>query len=90
VNEDDYQQARDLWNIFLEKKEDEIFINNLSGNLSKALPEVQKETVKMFAKVEKVIGDRIEKKLGELAKEGQGPDHVKAPYGLREAYGAGY
>jgi catalase len=90
VTGDDFQQARDLWNIFLEKKEDETFINNLSGNLSKALPEVQKETVKMFANVEKIIGDRIEKKLEELAKKGQGPDHVKAPYGLREVYGAGY
>jgi catalase len=41
----------------------------------------------MFAKVENVIGERIEKRLKEL---NQDPDHVKGPYGLTEAYGSGY
>lgn len=48
VNEDDFQQARDLWNIFLEQKEDQIFIDNVAGNLSKALPNVQKETISEY------------------------------------------
>ena len=41
----------------------------------------------MFAKVEKVIGERIEKRLKEL--DGNA-DHVKGPYGLTEPYGSGY
>lgn len=45
VEEDDYQQARDLWNIFLKQGNDEIFISNLANNIKKALPEVQKEAV---------------------------------------------
>lgn len=43
----------------------------------------------MFARVEAVIGERLKKKLEEVG-AGQGPDHVKAPYGLRATLGSGY
>jgi hypothetical protein len=45
----------------------------------------------MFAKVEPEIGERIESKLNELAVVKNGALKVtKTPYGLMEAYGAGY
>lgn len=81
VTDDDFQQARDLWQIYLKQGSDDVFIHNLSGHLSKALPEVQKETIKMFSKVDEEIGKRLEKKLEEITggKDYKGPDHVKAP-----------
>lgn len=75
VTEDDFQQSRDLWKIFIEQEADTSFINSVSVNLSKALPEVQKESVAMFAKVEPVIGERIEQRLKEIGNKH--PDHVK-------------
>jgi catalase len=45
VTEEDFEQPRNLWQIFLKQGGDENFINNLSAHLSKALPEVQKETI---------------------------------------------
>jgi catalase len=49
VTEEDWEQPRMLWKIFKQKGEDKDFIHNLSGHLSKALPEVQKETISEFA-----------------------------------------
>lgn len=45
VTDDDFEQARDLWKIFLEQGVEDKFVNNLCGHLKKALPEVQKHTV---------------------------------------------
>jgi catalase len=45
VVDDDYQQARDLWEIYKKQNVDQVFIDNLCGNISKALPEVRKEAV---------------------------------------------
>ena len=42
----------------------------------------------MFSKVDEEIGERLEKAL-EKASE-NGPDHVKAPYGLQSTMGGGY
>ncbi|KAL1605017.1 catalase A [Paraconiothyrium brasiliense] len=88
VEDDDWVQALDMWNLLKGSGDDELFISNLSGHVGKALPEVQKETIRMFAKVHKEIGERLEKAL-EKASE-NGPDHVKAPYGLQSAVGGGY
>ena len=91
VTDEDFEQARMLWKIMIDKEEDQILIDNLAGNIGKALPKVQEEAVKMFAKVEKEIGERLQKKLDEVNKTNGGPDHVNSgPYGLRPTYGAGY
>jgi len=45
--------------------------------------------LEMFARVQAAIGEQLEKKLEEVG-VGQGPDHVKAPYGLRATLGSGY
>jgi catalase len=45
VTDEDWEQPRMLWKIFKEKGEDEEFLDNLSGHLNKALPEVQKESI---------------------------------------------
>jgi len=45
VTEEDFEQPRTLWKLFKDQGEDKNFLNNLSGHLSKALPEVQKETI---------------------------------------------
>lgn len=67
VDDDDFAQGRNLWRLFIEQGADQEFIDSVSDNLSKAHPDVQKETVKMFGRVEKVIGERIEKRLAELS-----------------------
>jgi catalase len=91
VTEDDFEQCRMLWHIMIEEKEDQILIENLAGNISKALPKVREEAIAMFAKVDKEIGDRLQKALEEAIKKSGGPDHVNyGPYGLRPTYGAGY
>jgi catalase len=45
VTDEDWEQPRMLWELFKEHKEDNEFLHNLSGHVSKALPEVQKETI---------------------------------------------
>jgi len=45
VEEEDWEQPRNLWKIFKDNGEDEVFLNNLSGHVNKALPEVQEATV---------------------------------------------
>ncbi|OAL46505.1 catalase-domain-containing protein [Pyrenochaeta sp. DS3sAY3a] len=89
VTDEDFAQPRDLWALFKKWEQDEMFIDNICGHLKKALPQVQKETIKMFAKVDPEIGERIEKKLGDFLGM-KGVDHVSAKYGLQEAYGGGY
>lgn len=50
VTDDDFVQARDLWNLFgQEKGQQEDLIRNLTGHLQKAVPQVQAETVRKFA-----------------------------------------
>jgi catalase len=46
VEEEDWEQPRDLWKIFKDSGDDEVFLNNLSSHVNKALPEVQEETVR--------------------------------------------
>jgi len=86
VEEDDFEQARDLWDIFLKQGADQSFIDDLCAHLNKALPQVQKETVKMFAKVKPEIGERIEKKLKDMG-ETKSKEHVKATYGIMRPKG---
>lgn len=74
VEDIDWAQPRILWELFKKNGEDEVFIHNLSGHLNKALPEVQKDTVKMFAKVNEEIGKRLEEALNKL---GENVDHKK-------------
>ncbi|KAF2873802.1 catalase-like domain-containing protein [Massariosphaeria phaeospora] len=76
VEEADFEQSRELWKIYLKAGTDQVFIDNVSGHLKKAIPEVQKKTIKMFARVDEDTSNRIEKKLSE---QDAGPDHVKAP-----------
>ncbi|KAF2681801.1 heme-dependent catalase [Lentithecium fluviatile CBS 122367] len=88
VEEDDWVQARDYWQILKKSGDDELFIGNLSSHLSKALPQVQEETTKMFAKAKEEIGERLTKALNDTSNANA--DHVKALYGLSTAYGGGY
>ncbi|KAB5542569.1 catalase [Coniochaeta sp. 2T2.1] len=76
VEDIDWEQPRILWELFKKNGEDEVFIHNLSGHVNKALPEVQKDTIKMFAKVDEEIGKRLEEALKKL---GDNVDHKKAP-----------
>ena len=48
VTDEDFEQPRELWKIFLRTGEDKNFITNLAGHLKKAVPEVQKETISKF------------------------------------------
>lgn len=73
MTDDDFVQPRDLWELFKKNGEDEVLIKNLSGHVGKALPQVQKETVAMFRKVNDEIADRLQKALDEKK---QDPDHL--------------
>lgn len=73
VTDEDFIQPRDLWELFKKNGEDEVFIKNLTGHVGKALPQVQKETVAMFRKVNDEIADRLQKALDEKK---QDPDHL--------------
>lgn len=75
VEEIDWEQPRILWELFKKNGEDEVFIQNLSGHINKSLPEVQKDAIKMFAKVNEEIGERLDKAIGKL---GENVDHKKA------------
>jgi catalase len=89
VTDDDFEQPKNLWALFKKWEVDENFISNLSGHLKKALPEVQKETIKMFAKVDGEIGERLEKALGDSLGM-KDTDHVSKKYGLQTPLGGGY
>jgi catalase len=89
VTDEDFEQPRELWRLFKKWGVDENFLENLSGHVKKALPMVQKETIKMFAKVDGEIGERLEKMLGDSLGM-KDTDHVSKKYGLQEAYGGGY
>jgi catalase len=45
VTDEDFEQPRDLWTLFKKWGDDQVFIDNLSGHLKKALPQVQKQTI---------------------------------------------
>ncbi|CCT75451.1 probable catalase isozyme P [Fusarium fujikuroi IMI 58289] len=67
---------RNLWKIFKDNEEDEVFLNNLSGHVNKALPEVQEATVRMWANVDEEISKRLGEKLKNLTGDF---DHSQAP-----------
>lgn len=46
VEDKDWEQPRNLWKIFKDNGEDEVFLDNLSGHVNKTLPEVQEATVR--------------------------------------------
>ncbi|KFA71086.1 hypothetical protein S40288_05537 [Stachybotrys chartarum IBT 40288] len=76
VTDEDWEQPRNLWKLFKENGDDDKFIHNLSGHVNKALPEVQKDTIRMWAKVDEDISKRLEKDLNEKKSK---VDHQKAP-----------
>ena len=90
VTDEDFEQPKDLWKLFKEWKQDELFISNLSGHMKKALPQVQKEAINVWAKVDQEIADRLTEALGDYLGD-KGVDHVSnTPYGLQPAFGGGY
>ncbi|KAN0096527.1 catalase [Hyaloscypha variabilis] len=52
IVDDDFAQATALWEVFGKHPgQQKAFVSNVAENLKPALPEVQKETIKMFARV---------------------------------------
>ncbi|KAF5533354.1 catalase isozyme P [Fusarium napiforme] len=76
VEDEDWEQPRNLWKIFKDNGDDEVFLNNLSGHVNKALPEVQEATIRMWANVDEEISKRLGEKLKKLTGDF---DHSKAP-----------
>ncbi|KAH7626030.1 catalase-like domain-containing protein [Sordaria sp. MPI-SDFR-AT-0083] len=71
--------AHDEW-AGKETGEDKRFAKNVAAHVGKALPEVQKKTVEMFSRVDKEVGEAIQRELDELEKQGgAGIEHDKAP-----------
>ncbi|KAF5630303.1 catalase [Fusarium sp. NRRL 52700] len=46
VKDEDWERPRNLSKIFKDNGEDEVSLNNLSGHVNKALPEVQEATIR--------------------------------------------
>src|SRR4051812_23439063 len=70
VTEEDFEQPRDLWRIFKSNGEDKKFANNLAAHLGKSLPQVQKATIEMFNRVDKEVGEAIERALEHVESTG--------------------
>ena len=68
IAEVDFLQPRALWEKWGRdgKGEQETFVGNLCAHLKEAIPEVQRETVKMFARVDERLAGMIERKLAVL------------------------
>jgi catalase len=78
VTDDDFEQPRMLWALFKETGEDEKFAHNIAGHLSKAQPEVQAKTVKMFGRVNEEVAESIQKALDKVNdEETRGIEHEK-------------
>jgi len=61
VTDEDFVQARMLWNVLGKQEgQQDSFIANLGGHLKTALPEVQKETIRMFARVDDDLAKKLE------------------------------
>ncbi|KAK2599754.1 hypothetical protein N8I77_011481 [Diaporthe amygdali] len=60
VGDEDFVQSRELWEMMKEEEGgQEAFLANLLPHLGKALPEVQEESIKMFARVSEDLGKLI-------------------------------
>lgn len=49
VTDEDFEQPRELWKLFLKSGEDKNFIINICNHMKSALPEVQKESISKFS-----------------------------------------
>jgi catalase len=75
-----WSRLRDLWKSFKETGEAESFATSIAAHLGKALPQVQRETIKMFRRANDEVGDVIQQVLAKLNEdEGAGIEHEKAP-----------
>ncbi|KAK4178476.1 catalase-like domain-containing protein [Triangularia setosa] len=63
ATDEDFEQPRDLWEIFKNNSEDEIFAKNVAAHVGKALPQVQKVTIEMFSRADKEVEEAIQKAL---------------------------
>lgn len=63
VDEDDFEQSRMLWKLMGDKNEQQTLIENVVGNLGKCQKDIQKESIKVFARVDKELGKELAKKL---------------------------
>jgi catalase len=62
VSEVDFEQPRALWGKW-GTQERENFVGNVCAHLKDAIPEVRKETVRMFARVDEKLAGMLERKL---------------------------
>lgn len=63
VEEDDFEQARMLWKLMGEKGEQDVLIENVIGSLAKCQKDIQKESIEVFARVNKELGKVMADKL---------------------------
>ena len=64
VDEDDFEQSRMLWKLMGDKGEQDILIDNVAGNLGKCIPDIQRDAIKIFARVDAGLGKRLSDRLG--------------------------
>jgi catalase len=63
VTDEDFVQPREFWKVFEKTGQDKKFVHNVSGHLKDARVDVQKEAIKVFAKVDEDLAKRIEAAL---------------------------
>lgn len=63
LSDDDYVQARSLWNKVLDDTQKDHLVNNIVGDISHAAKEVQYRELAQFYLVDKTFGERVAKAL---------------------------
>jgi len=63
VEEDDFVQARMLWEFMGKKNEQGILIDNVVGHMGKCLPDIKRDAIRCFARVDKSLGDELAKRM---------------------------
>ncbi|KAJ5692475.1 hypothetical protein N7462_001898 [Penicillium macrosclerotiorum] len=68
VDEEDFQQPRDLWSKVFDENEKSRWISNVSESLEGVSEELRQAVIAMFSKVEPEIGERIANQFREVSR----------------------
>ncbi|CAG8970939.1 hypothetical protein HYALB_00000919 [Hymenoscyphus albidus] len=63
IQDDDFVQARGMWEVFGKTGQQEAFVSNVAAHLSGAIARVRRQAVEVFAKVDADLAERIEKAM---------------------------
>ncbi|KAI9927490.1 hypothetical protein ASPWEDRAFT_140699 [Aspergillus wentii DTO 134E9] len=68
VTDEDFVQSRNLWLNVFDDAERKKFVENVAGSLENVIPEIRKNTIDMFARVDKGLGQMLSAKFENTAR----------------------